>query len=199
MMLGLAEAQVVVITRAPAGESHVQPPVGLSCQGILLEDSHLWVEGLSLKETEEISMPRELVAAAFYEPDSDGDQETSIWYGTFSHSLFLSSPLLSATLKCLWVHSYSDSAEQMGCRMQAVTLEPGLRGRPRVWQLLAQTHSQLSCFGAPVPGAPNSRDARALFPGFPSWCVGVFCQLPWVRPLYSFQRILLHFVSSFDL
>lgn len=49
-MLSLARAQVVVITKSAAGESHVQPPVGLSCQGILLEDSHLWVEGLSLKE-----------------------------------------------------------------------------------------------------------------------------------------------------
>ena len=49
MMLDLARGQVVVVTKSTPVESHVRPAVGLSSSGILLEDSHLWVEGLSLK------------------------------------------------------------------------------------------------------------------------------------------------------
>lgn len=173
-MLGLARAQVVVITKSAPGESTCAasrriillrdfiggfPPVGGRAfpQRKLKRNPHAQGNWWLLHSMSQTQM--ETRKPAF------GMEPSPI-------SLFLSVPLLWVTLKCLWVHSHSDSAEQTGCRMQAVTLEPGWEGRPRVWQLLAQIASSnvLGPLTPSVPGVPNSRDPGALLPGFPSCC-----------------------------
>lgn len=173
-MLGLARVQVVVITKSAPGES----TYAASRRIILLRDfiGGFPPGGRAFPQRKLKRNPHAEGNCWLLYSISQTQMETrkpAFGMEPSPISLFVSIPLLWATLKWLWVTVIliQQSKQVAECRQSLWSRgERGDPGSDSFWHRLTASSRDLGPLTPSVPGVPNSRDPGALLLGFPSFC-----------------------------